>query len=141
MFKSILLAVDLNEPGSWARALPVALEVTRATGGKLHVVTVAPDVDMQVAPYFPADVNQQLHKKATAELGAWGKQNVPSGTAVELIVAQGSIYREILNAAARTGADLIVMAAHKPGIRDYLLGANAAHVARHFSRSMLIVRD
>jgi hypothetical protein len=59
MFKSILLPIDLNEPGSWARALPAALEAAKVTGGKLHVVTVAPDVNTQVAPYFPTDVNLQ----------------------------------------------------------------------------------
>jgi nucleotide-binding universal stress UspA family protein len=141
MFKNILLAVDLNEPGSWKRALPAALETAKVTGGELYVITVAPDVNTQVAPFFPTDVNQQLLKKATEELGAWVKKNVAAETPVKRIVGQGSIYREILNAAEETGADLIVMAAHKPGIRDYLLGANAAHVVRHFSRSVLIVRD
>jgi nucleotide-binding universal stress UspA family protein len=140
MFKSILLAVDLNEPGSWARALPAALETARVTGGKLQVVTVAPDVNTEVAPFFPVDANEQLLKKATEELGAWVKKNVPAGTTVHAIVRQGNIYREILNAADEIDADLIVMAAHKPGIRDYLLGANAAHVVRHFPRSVLIVR-
>jgi nucleotide-binding universal stress UspA family protein len=140
MFKSILLPIDLNEPGSWARALPAALEAAKVTGGKLHVVTVAPDVNTQVAPYFPTDVNQQLLKKATEELSAWVKKNVPAGTAVKQLVRQGGIYREILNAAKETGADLVVMASHKPGVRDYLLGANAAHVVRHFSHSVLIVR-
>ncbi len=140
MFKSILLAVDLNEPGSWTRALPAALEAAKATNGKLQVVTVAPDVNTEVAPFFPVDVNEQLLKKSTEELGAWVKKNIPAGVSAQPIVRQGNIYREILNAAEETGADLIVMAAHKPGIRDYLLGANAAHVVRHFPRSVLIVR-
>ena len=141
MFKSILLSVDLNEPGSWARALPAALEAAKATGGQLHVITVAPDVNTQVAPFFDTDVNEQLLKKATEELNAWVKKNVPAGVSVKPIVAQGTIYREIQTAAEKIGADLVVMAAHKPGIRDYLLGANAAHVVRHFPRSVLIVRD
>jgi len=141
MFKNILLAVDLNEPGSWRRALPAALEILKAGGGTLHVVTVAPDVSTQVAPFLPSDIAQRLLQKATEELGAWVAKNVPAGTAARQIVAQGSIHREILNAAEKAGADLVVMAAQKPGIRDYLLGANAAHVSRHFPRSVLIVRD
>ena len=141
MFKNILLAVDLNEPGSWAKALPAALHTAQATGATLHVITVAPDVHTQVAPFLPADINRQLLQKATQELGAWVAQNIPAGTSVKQIVGQGTIYREILNAAEKTGTDLIVMAAHKPGIRDYLLGANAAHVSRNFARSVLIVRD
>jgi nucleotide-binding universal stress UspA family protein len=141
MFTNILLAVDLNEPGSWARALPAALEARKVASAKLHVITVAPDVNTQVAPYFPADVNVKLQQKAAESLDAWIKKNVPAGTKATPIVGQGSIYREILTAAERIGADLVVMASHKPGIRDYLLGANAAQVVRHFPHSVLIVRD
>jgi nucleotide-binding universal stress UspA family protein len=44
MFHRVLLAVDLADSGSWQRALPVALNLVRQSGGTLHVVTVAPEV-------------------------------------------------------------------------------------------------
>lgn len=33
------------------------------------------------------------------------------------------------------------MAAHRPALKDYLLGPNAARVVRHSNCSVLVVRD
>ena len=140
MFRNVLLAIDLTEPGSWARSLPAALETCRASSAALHVVTVAAEVNVQVAPFFPADANEQLRAQAAADLRRWIAEHVPAGVEAHQIVAQGSIHREIIAAAAKAGADLIVMASHKPAVRDYLLGANAAHVVRHATCSVMVVR-
>jgi nucleotide-binding universal stress UspA family protein len=43
--------------------------------------------------------------------------------------------------ADKLGCDAIVMAAHRPELRDYLLGPNAARVVRHANQSVLVVRD
>ena len=38
-------------------------------------------------------------------------------------------------------ADLIVMGSHRPELRDYLLGPNAARVVRHAPCSVVVVRS
>ena len=139
MFKNLLLAVDLNVPGSWKRALPAALELCKAES-MLHVITVMPGIDPSISPYFPEDANSKMMKTAKEDLRRFVKEKVPAGVMVKEIVSQGSIYREILDAAEQVGADLVVMASHKPDVTDYLLGANAAHVVRHCPRSVLVVR-
>ncbi len=48
---------------------------------------------------------------------------------------------EILKAAAESDCDLIVVASHRPALKDYLLGPNAARVVRHANCSVLVVRD
>ncbi len=48
---------------------------------------------------------------------------------------------KILKAVEETGCDLIVMASHRPALKDYLLGPNAARVVRHANCSVLVVRD
>ena len=60
---------------------------------------------------------------------------------VERIVRNGTVYEEILRIAGETGCDLIVIGAHRPELRDYLLGPNAARVDRHANCSVLVVRD
>ena len=55
-------------------------------------------------------------------------------------VAQGTVYKIVIDTADGIGADLIVMASHRPERRDYLLGANAARVVRHSEKSVLVVR-
>ena len=44
MYKEVLLAIDLEEPSSWHKALPAAVEMCRATGARLHALTVVPEL-------------------------------------------------------------------------------------------------
>ena len=140
MFKKIMLAVDLADPDSWQQALPVAVDLVRQSGGSLHVVTVAPAVSSRLGAYFPEDANRTIVEQTAADLRAFVAEHVPAGIHVQDIVAQGGIHHELLATADTIDADLIVMGSHRPAIRDYLLGANAAHVVRHTPRSVLIVR-
>ena len=140
MFHNVLLAIDLNEPTSWARALPAALEVCKPSAATLHVIYVAAEVNVQVASFFPADANEKLFAQAAADLKAWIRDHVPAGITAHPMVAQGNVYRGIMEAAEKSNADLIVMASHKPHLSDYLLGANAAHVVRHAACSVMVVR-
>jgi nucleotide-binding universal stress UspA family protein len=66
---------------------------------------------------------------------------VPDAVPTQRIVAEGKIYREILNAAKSIQADLIVMGSHHPELKDYLLGPNAAKVMRHADCSVMVVRE
>ena len=69
MFKDILLAVDLNDEGAWRKALPVALDFTRASGGTLHVLTVAPDFGMSiVGQFFPKGYEKEISEKVMTAL-------------------------------------------------------------------------
>ena len=43
MYNEILLAIDLEEQSSWRKALPVAAELCRTSGARLHAITVVPD--------------------------------------------------------------------------------------------------
>lgn len=141
MFANVVLAVDLAEPSSWAKALPVAAEICRSMKAKLYVVTVASEVNVQVATFFPDDANERLMQQAATDLQRWTDEHAPPGIEVHRLVAQGPVHREVIAAAEKVGADLIVMASHKPGLADYLLGANAAHVMRHAGCSVMVVRS
>jgi nucleotide-binding universal stress UspA family protein len=69
------------------------------------------------------------------------REQVPEEVKVQHIVAQGTIYHEIIQAAEQVDADLIVMASHRPELEDYLIGPNATRVVRHCNRSVLVVRN
>jgi nucleotide-binding universal stress UspA family protein len=141
MYKTILLAIDMNEPSSWEKALPVALEQAMSGGGKLHIMTVVPDFGMAiVGSFFPADYEKQALAEASNSLADFIGENVPGEIEVAHSVGHGTIYKEILATAERIGADLIVMASHRPAQSDYLLGPNAARVVRLATCSVLVVR-
>jgi nucleotide-binding universal stress UspA family protein len=141
MFKNILLPVDLNDESSWSTALPVVISQVQAFGATLTLLAVVPDFGMNVVgSYFPADYEKQATAAAAAQLKALAADQVPKDVASATAVAYGTVYEEIIAAAGKAGCDLIVMASHRPELEDYLLGPNAARVARHAKCSVLIVR-
>ncbi|MCH7711355.1 MAG: universal stress protein [Proteobacteria bacterium] len=142
MYKNILLTVDLTEESSWKKALPTAVETCQCAGATLHVLSVVPDFGMTVvAQFFPEDYENKTVEEARKELEKLCAGGVPDGVTVKPIVAYGTIYEQIISVAERIEADLIVMAAHRPALEDYLLGPNAARVVRHSNCSVLVVRD
>lgn len=141
MYSSILVPIDIEEPSSWHAALPVAIELTRAFGAELHVVTVVRDIDAIWQAQYSLLSYEKLVEAARVRLTALIKEAAPHDLQPLISVGYGSVYGEILRIARATGADLIVMASHRPEMKDYLLGANAARVVRHAPLSVLVVRE
>ena len=140
--RRILLPIELGEPSSWEKALPVALDMARQYGAHLDVLTVIPDVGMPVVgSFFPADFEEKARAHARDALGRWLEENVPEDVEAEGHVSVGTIYHKIIRAAEKLNSDLIVMASHRPKMQDYLLGPNAARVVRHAPVHVFIVRS
>jgi nucleotide-binding universal stress UspA family protein len=55
-------------------------------------------------------------------------------------VSVGSIGGEIISVAKDRAVDLILMASHRPEMRDYLIGPDASYVAQHADCSVLVLR-
>lgn len=141
MYTHILLPVDLGNESSWQKALPTAVEYCSAFGATLHVMTVVPDFGSpMVAQFFPADHESKVIESTNELLHKFVADRVPDTIKVQHIVADGTIYKTIIDTAERIGADLIIMASHRPELEDYLLGPNAARVVRHSDKSVLVVR-
>ncbi len=141
MYNHVLLPVDLEQPASWDRALPVAIGMCRGFDARLTVMTVVPGFTMtMVEQYFPPDTLERMIADAGARLEAFVADNLPAGMSTATVVAEGKVYQEIIATAAAAGAEIIVMASHSPELRDYLLGPNAARVVRHAPVSVLVVR-
>jgi len=141
MYKNILFPIDVSGESSWKASLPVVLELVRAFKPKLHVLTVIPDFGGSlVAQFFPENAAEELIRDATAKLHAFTGAHIPGDISLRHVVTQGVVYEAIIDTAERVNADLIVMEAHRPELKDYLLGPNAARVVRHFPRSVLVVR-
>lgn len=140
MAKTVLLAVDLNAPAQNAATLAAALGLL--DGGTLHAVSVMPDFGLpSVGAYFRQDFEKEALAAFGRSLAEWVEGNVPADVSVRPHVLHGTIYDEILRAAERVSADVIVIGAHRPELSDYLLGPNAARVVRHARCSVYVVRD
>ena len=143
MYKHILLPVDLQEQDHRPMKLAVqaAVDFTRFYGAQLHMLTVVPDLGMPiVGQYFPTEAGEKIVEDAEQNLHDLVNALIPDDIEVQHLVAQGTVYRHILDMAERIGADLIIMPAHTLRFSDYLLGTNASKVVRHARCSVLVLR-
>ena len=140
MYRNILVPVDLDEPSSWEQALPAARAFSTAFGARLTLVTVIPDIRLMLDVQWSPIGFDEMVDIARARLGSLADAIEGVGE-VARHVETGAIYAGILAVSERIGADLIVLASHRPAMKDYLLGTNAARVVRHARCSVLVVRD
>lgn len=139
--KNVTLTIDLSDTKGSEKVRDAALALVQQNGSDLHVVSVMPDFGLsQVSGYF----KKGFEKEALAEFGEalakWVKDNIPAGITVHPHILHGTIYDEILRAAKKLEADVIVIGSHRPKLKDYLLGPNAARVVRHARQSVFVVR-
>lgn len=138
MFRSILIAIDPDDPSSWSRALPVALPLARASGARLTLATVITNREAMADQWSPAGYRERLEIARVRLSNIADECGDPQP---DILVGNGHIGPEILELARKADADLIVLASHRPGLRDYVLGGNAAHILNHAPCSVLVVRE
>ena len=142
MFKNVLAAIDLTEESSWVKSIPTAVELCQSSGAKLILMTVIPDFGMSiVSQHFPKDYAENAMAETRNELGTFASKHIPDNVSKSLVIAQGTIYEEIIRVGEEVSADLIIVASHRPSLKDYLLGPNAARVVRHSNCSVMVVRE
>ncbi|WP_028879135.1 universal stress protein [Terasakiella pusilla] len=141
MYKDILLPIDLAEPSSWEKTIPTSIQMARDYEAKLHLMTVIPDFGSSlVGSFFPKGFEESAMQEIKKQLKAFAEDHIPADVPVQRIIANGTVYDEILNVCDKMSIDLIVLAAHRPKLGDYLLGPNAARVVRHAKCSVFVVR-
>jgi len=142
MYKKILFPVDLGDPESQEKSLATAIQLAEKFEASLHIMTVVPDYGSSiVAAYFPENHEKTMIEDTRVRLDEYIKEKIPAAIHTQEIVAHGSIYNEILNYADSIEADLIVMASHRPQLKDYLVGPNATKVVSHARCSTMVVRS
>lgn len=67
-------------------------------------------------------------------------RHAPDALIESIKLISGRSYSKVVDAGKELGVDMIIMAAHKEGMKDYLLGMPAAQVVRHAPRTVLVVR-
>lgn len=144
MSGSVLCAVDVSQPAEDTVVLQKAAKLAEMEGATLDVITVIPDFGMSVVgSFFDKTHTDQAMDEAKAALNKLGTDvlGAEANAKVRHLVAVGTAYEEILKTCVAAGSELIVIGAHKPDFKDYLLGPNAARVARHATVSVHIVRS
>jgi nucleotide-binding universal stress UspA family protein len=141
MFKNILVAVDLEHDTPVDDLLRIASDIANTYGAQVHLLNVIGAAPAVVSQFLPENYENMVSEKIEKDLAVLAaKVDLAEGAAASS-VRFGGVYQEILAHAANIGADLIIVASHKPNVGDYLLGTTAARIVRHASCSTLVVRQ
>lgn len=137
MYRKIAVPVDLFHVGQVKKALDVAADLARHYGASLHFIGVTAETPTAVA-HNPQEFSRKL--------AAFGEEQASScGVAVSTGAHASTdpavdIDKVLLRAVVESGADLVVMQSHVPGIGDYLWGSHGGHLAAHAEISVFVVR-
>lgn len=136
MYKNIIIPVDL---GHTERLQPM-LGVARLLGSadaKVILVNVVENLPAYIAAELPSDLTARSMEDAKGRLE---EAMASQGIDAEIEVRSGHPATVILECATDRKADLIVIASHRPGFGDFLIGSTAARVVRHAQCSVHVVR-
>ncbi len=140
-YKKILVPIDLHEGADCATLIDTAVSLARFCGAALAFMN-AVDIDLDSPMLQSYDsVRNDFVKSARGLLRDVVDRHMPDDMSAEFLVLNGRSYSKVLEAAREVEADLIIVMAHKPGMKEYLLGMTAARVVRHAECSVLVVRD
>ena len=137
MFEKIMVPVDLAHESRLARALSAAADLAKHWGIPVCYVGVASSAPGAVA-HSPAEFAEKLAALGRREAERHGIEVTPE----PVITADPTADLEdgLLGAVERTGADLVVMASHVPGLAEHLWPSHGGSIAAHAGVSVLIVR-
>ncbi|HKJ50048.1 MAG TPA: universal stress protein [Gammaproteobacteria bacterium] len=146
-----LSPIDLEDDSLSENVIKKTVEMaTGVKGARIYVMTVVPGIAPGINPLYA--IRGEMHgseeyplqewkDEAAKELKKLADKYVPKEMLAGVVVENGTVYREIVEAAKDLDISHIVMGAHRPSLADYLLGPNSARVARHAGCSVTVVRD
>ena len=142
MYKTILLPVDLNEEGFSHVAAVHACALAKMSGATIHLLNVLPTTQMpMVSAHFPTSVLQQIRTSTQTALQQFAKKHITDDIPVQLHLMEGKPSKEIIKAADKYKADLIVMPSHKRAKLELaFIGSVAARVVSSASISVMVVK-
>lgn len=135
MYHNILvpIAFDADRDTSASLKLAGLLATPDAKITLLHVVEHIPGYAIS---YMPVDYLAEARTAIQTELDELAAP-IKGATGV---VIEGHSGRSILDWADVNKPDLIIIASHRPGMQDLLLGSTAAQVVRHAACAVHVVR-
>lgn len=144
MYKTILIPLDGSRRAE--QALKHAEQLALCHGARLvmiRVVTPPKVAEVESSPYqlFLKVLDERIGKAKTYLEGLRGEFEEKHIT-VESKVVFGSVVKEILDAAERMDADLVVMSSHgRTGLSRLFYGSVAAGILSRVDRPLLVVRS
>ncbi|MCR9110482.1 universal stress protein [Marivita sp. XM-24bin2] len=138
MFNRIMVPVDLAHAESLDRALKCAADLAGQHGAEIVYVGVTAQTPGAIA-HTPAEFKGKLADFAKEQSEQYGVS--VTSHVIESHDPAAEMDKDLLKAVRETGADLVVMQSHKPGLTDYLFEGHGPYLAQHAEASVMLVRD
>ena len=136
MYDNILVAVDPSHDARQDRALAVARKLAELPTSLITAITVVDEPQGFVHDKLDHDARVRIADAAMREL----RKQVGEEAEIKTVVRHGKPAAEIVRYAEETGTDCVIVASHRPGLKDYLLGSTAARVVRHAPCTVIVLR-
>ena len=135
MYDHILLPIALDHNPQKGPAMQIAQTLLSETG-KITVLSV-----VEMAPsYVDAHVPVEMKAQQVEETKNLVQEFAAIYPKCEAHVVYGHAANSILSFAGEHDVDCIIIASHKPGLADYLIGSTANRVVRHAQCNVHVVR-
>jgi len=137
MYQNIIVAIDPYAPAKVNHAIAVANKL-KSEGGQVTLVTVVASIPAYVVEQLPKGQLELNRQEAESNL----KEYASGSNDIEIlaITSLSSAGAALVELSAKKKADLIVVASHRPGLKDYFLGSTAGRVVRHSPCAVHVVR-
>lgn len=135
MYSNILVPIAFDVDHLPEAALQVARALS-APGARVTLLHVMAEVPGYAINYMPDGYASDLRRALQTELDGLAA-GFDQGVGV---LREGNAATEILDWVRDNDSDCIVLASHRPGLQDYLLGSTAARVVRYAPCSVMVLR-
>ncbi len=135
MYNNILVPISFDAERDMTGSLKLA-RLLATPEAKITLLHVVEHIPAYAISYLPADYLDEARKAIKIELDEIAA-TVPGAHGV---VIEGHSGRSILDWADTNKPDLIIIASHRPGMQDLLLGSTASQVVRHAACAVHVVR-
>ncbi len=136
MYKKIVVPVDLAHTDRAGTMIEAAKKLAD-DDAQIILTNIIEEMPSHIAAELPGAYAEKSKSTALKKLQRIVQE---AGFDVEIDVRVGQPAKAILAVADNNEADAIVIASHRPGLQDYLLGSTAARVVRHAECTVVVIR-
>ncbi len=135
MYHNILVPIAFDSERDTSGPLKLA-GLLSSPGAKVTLLHVMEHVPGYAVSYMPRDYLKEARIAVETQLNEMAA-DLPNAQSQ---VIEGHSGRSILDWAETNRPDLIIVASHRPGMQDLLLGSTATQVVRHAPCAVHVVR-
>lgn len=137
MFSTIMVPVDLVHKDTLAKALDAAGDMAKRYGAVIKVVSVGGEMPNELG-HNSDEFTETVQAFAKGLRDKYGVE-----VEAETIISHDpevETTSALMKAIENTGADLVIMASHVPGILEHIFSSHGGYIAQHAKVSVFVIR-